>query len=177
MLGEQLVDALAMRHDALQERIDALEARVAGLPSSGGAGTPSHAASRSALLPSGRLGSSPTRLTGRRDFSSEPWADDFDPSHAGMWSVVLTPVTKLTRFLWRIISFLLYRNPSASSAVLILRRLLLDISFVLCVFLLARRVWRRSGVRRREVFAALQGVWGALVGSNIPQRLMADKAV
>jgi len=60
--------------------------------------------------------------------------------------------------------------------MIIIRRLCLDVSFLVCVVALIGALWRKSGVRRREVKAALVVLWRAIVGSK-PQRSLVDQGV
>jgi hypothetical protein len=63
---------------------------------------------------------------------------------------------------------------------MIVRRLIFDVSFLVCVVAVIGAVWRRSGVRRREVKAALVVLWRALIGSSggsIRPRSTVDRAV
>ena len=124
--------------------------------------------------------------------SSSLWAwitefdvEYFDWDHMGLWSVMLAPLARTTKFLAQIVAFLLARRPQGagrgermSPGVVVLRRLILDASFVLCVLLVGRKMWRKSGVRRREVVGALKAVWAAIVGSNAGAgRVLIDKSV
>lgn len=52
----------------------------------------------------------------------------------------------------------------------------MDLSFLVCVVAIIKAVWKRSGVRRREVKAALVVLWRAIVGSTVP-RSLSDRGV
>lgn len=67
------------------------------------------------------------------------------------------------------------RNENRSPTLIIVRRLCLDVSFLLCVLALVRTIWKRSGVRRREVRAALIVLWRALLGTK--ERVLVDRGV
>jgi len=120
---------------------------------------------------------------------SARWVSEFDAGyfdweHMGLWSTFLAPVARLTKFLLRIVSFLVARRqrsgPGAalSPGLVVLRRLLLDMSFVLCAVFVGRRLWSRSGIRRREVVHALAGVWSAIVGrGSTTARVLVDRGV
>ncbi|KAL5530477.1 hypothetical protein ACEPAF_6735 [Sanghuangporus sanghuang] len=175
---ERAVENVQAHLSALQERMDIIEDRSFGVTpyaSFGGSG--------------GRRGSplgspygSYFGAGGRgRGYESSLWRwlsrfDEgyFDWEHMGLWSVVLSPLARVTKYLGRILVFLLARRDrdglrrrGLSPGMAILRRLLLDASFVLFVLYIARRAWRRSGVRRREVILAVKGVWRAIRGQGI----------
>jgi len=67
-------------------------------------------------------------------------------------------------------------NENRSPSAIIVRRLCLDVSFLVCVLGLVRVIWKRSGVRRREVHAALVVLWRAILGSK-PDRVMVDRGI
>ncbi|TDL29164.1 hypothetical protein BD410DRAFT_779490 [Rickenella mellea] len=173
---ERAVESVQAHLAALQERIETLEAGALG-------GTPFQ--SRSSLLPS--RGTSLLRRSGNGGMLPiQPSTGfglfdiDFDLEHMGMWSVVLQPLARLTRYLLRLLAFLSHRDTGLTPGMVILRRLLLDVSFFMCIAMLGRAAWRKSGVRRREVVYALKGLWGAVVGrsgTNSPVRVMVDRAV
>jgi hypothetical protein len=50
--------------------------------------------------------------------------------------------------------------------MIIVRRLCLDVSFFLCVIAIIGAMWRKSGVRRREVKNALVALWKAILGKK-----------
>ena len=58
----------------------------------------------------------------------------------------------------------------------IIRRLVLDASFMIALYMAARAGWRASGMRRREVLKALRLVWLALLGGK-PKRVLVDRGV
>ncbi|KAI1789031.1 ACBP-domain-containing protein [Ganoderma leucocontextum] len=99
----------------------------------------------------------------------------WDVDDMGMWSFVLHPLARAFRLFRQVMAFL-SNSEGRSPTFVVVRRLFLDISFVLCFFALFRAGWRRSGVRRREVVAALQGLWRAIAGHQVP-RHMVDRAV
>ena len=78
-------------------------------------------------------------------------------------------------------AILFSRDETRSPAKAIVRRLVLDVSFLLAVLAVIRALWKRSGVRRREVKAALVILWKALIGASGARssqyRSMSDKAV
>ena len=89
----------------------------------------------------------------------------------GMWSLVLQPVSRLQVRFRRFMDFIMY-NDNRSPTLVVVRRLFLDISFVLCFLAVFKLGWRRSGVRRREVSAALRGLWRAIVGHQAPRHMV-----
>lgn len=58
--------------------------------------------------------------------------------------------------------------------MIIIRRLCLDVSFLLCVIAVVGAIWRKSGNRRREVRAALVVLWRAVVGDGRSRRVVAN---
>lgn len=92
-----------------------------------------------------------------------------------MWAIVLNPLSSVVERFRQLMEFLAY-NPDRSPGLLVVRRLFLDVSFLLCLLTVLRMTWRRSGVRRREVVHALKGVWWAIVGHQRPKALV-DKAI
>jgi hypothetical protein len=98
----------------------------------------------------------------------------------GLWSLVLNPLSRGVDQVkeWAI---LFSRDETRSPAKTIIRRLALDVSFLLVVLAVIRALWRRSGVRRREVKSALVILWKALIGASGARsshhRSMSDKAV
>jgi hypothetical protein len=63
-----------------------------------------------------------------------------------------------------------------SPTFVVLRRLFLDISFILCTLTLIKTMWRKTGVRRRAVNAAIRALWWAIIGRT-PARDMADRGI
>ena len=169
---------------ALQERLESLEASaVLGTPPPMGASGTSPYNSRLSLHSQGG--------GGRRGDPSKrpplpthiPWYLRWDPSdfgweHMGMWSLVLSPAARTTRFLLRVLAFLLPRHSEKplSPGLLVFRRVLLDVSFTLCMFAVARKLWKRSGMKQGEVTVALQGLWTAIAGSR-GDRILVSKGV
>ncbi|KAI0346887.1 ACBP-domain-containing protein [Trametopsis cervina] len=126
--------------------------------------------STSSLVNTGR-GRSPRGSTSPHGAPDGPW----DLEHMGMWALVLNPVSSVTARFKQLMAFLAY-HPDRSPGMLIIRRLFLDISFLLCLLTLIRVSWRKSGIRRREVVYALKGVWWAIVGHKRP-KILVDAAV
>lgn len=152
---ERAIENVQAHLAALTERLEVLESRgshVWGIqPSS------SHVA---------RPSVSPTWPGGRRSPYDAP-RDSliWDLEDMGLWTYLIRVVSRFRSVLRYLGSFLAHsdnRNP----AMIIIRRLFLDVSFVLFVLCVARLGWRRSGVRRREVLAALRSLGRALVGAS-----------
>ncbi len=91
-----------------------------------------------------------------------------------MWSLVLNPISRGVEHLRELAKFF-SKNEHRSPSAIILRRLCLDASFLLCVLAFMRILWKKSGVRRREVYAALVVLWNAILGTK--HRTMVDTGV
>jgi len=89
---------------------------------------------------------------------------DLDFDDMGLWSLVLKPLLRGLSSLQRLLWFFLRSEQNRTPVLIVVRRLLLDISFVFAVLGLLRAAWKKSGVRRREVGAALLVLWGAVTG-------------
>lgn len=94
----------------------------------------------------------------------------------GMWSLVLNPASRGLDRLRELVAFFV-RNEHRSPSLIIVRRLCLDVSFLLFVLGSIRVLWKKSGVRRREVYVALVVLWRAILGSSKPSRVMVDRGV
>ncbi|KAF8709497.1 Acyl CoA binding protein, partial [Rhizoctonia solani] len=101
---------------------------------------------------------------------------NIDPRSFGAWSVILTPLARSvvsTRQMLQVVR----RNPT----MIIIRRLMLDISFLLALLAVIRACWRRFGGRRHEVISALGGIWVALVNggkaSARRERILVDRGI
>lgn len=120
--------------------------------------------------------SAPGRVSPRWTVSSSAARPRYDLDDMGMWSVVMRPMARVINLLRYVLSFLAHGSQSRSPAVVVVRRLFLDISFMLCMLAVTRIAWRRSGMRRREVMFALGGLWRAVAGERPPRRLV-DRGV
>jgi len=86
----------------------------------------------------------------------------------GLWALVLKPLLHNLSFLRRFLLFFLGGGNNKSPILVVIRRLCLDLSFVMVVLGVLRTIWLKTGTRRREVVAALIVLWGALTGRRIP---------
>lgn len=154
---ERSVERLQTQLAAVTERLGTLESRSLifsksqlGPPMPLGAGTSSWL--------SGQGGTQPSA------FDAPQW----DIDDLGMWSLILNPLSRgIVRL--REVAIFFARNEHRSPSMTIVRRLCLDVSFLLSVITIVRGLWIRSGVRRREVKIALIILWRAIVGSTTPR--------
>jgi len=156
---ERVLGIIQVNLQALKERLEALE----------------NMAHRST---SSLIGSrSPGQMTGQGNSLSGARSDDrhFNVDDMGMWSILLSPLSRVAGSLRYLLDFLA-SSETRSPTFIVIRRLFLDISFLLCVLACMRLMWRRTGIRRKEVLAALGGVWRAILGHKKP-RMLVDKAV
>jgi hypothetical protein len=108
-----------------------------------------------------------------------------DLSHLGLWSYVLTPIARLLRSLSGLLRFLLGRRYATvprrgdrppNPILMVMRRLVLDSSFIFAAYVLYRLLWRKSGGRRQEIQRALKALWSAMVG-RVETRVLVDHGV
>ncbi|KAG8855878.1 hypothetical protein FRB96_006700 [Tulasnella sp. 330] len=163
---ERAIEAMQTSLAALHERIDGLE---------------------TSLLEGGHEGSIPPMGPGRRGISnsprrgasrpSSPFLLPFDPTQTGAWSIILRPLYIVVLRFRRLLHFMAYPpDPQSSTArLIVVRRLLLDATFLVFVMAVIRSIWRITGMRRKEVQKALIGVWHAVTGRRV--RVLIDKAV
>lgn len=147
---EHSVERLQIQLAAMTERLETLETRSLSL-------------SKSNLGPPMPPGSS-SWLSGQGQ-SSALESLQWDIDDLGMWSLVLNPLSRGIVRLRELASFFA-RNEHRSPSMTIVRRLCLDVSFLLSAVFILRSLWIRSGVRRREVKFALIILWRAMVGSH-----------
>lgn len=157
---ERAVESVQASLAALRERLEGLEAISYG---------------SNASFPARGIGSGSSPLGNGGGHGT------WDPSNIGLWSLVLVPLTRLANQ-FRYVLILLTKPPpppvrgrSGSNLHAIVRRLVLDASFVLTLAAVFHTVWRRTGIRRREVYKALKLVWIALMGRK--ERIMVDRGV
>ncbi|PFH52618.1 hypothetical protein AMATHDRAFT_139661 [Amanita thiersii Skay4041] len=149
---ERAVESMQAHIAALTERIETLEASSRYL-------------SRSLAPPSSR-GTSPNNGRAR---------PQWDINDLGLWSIVLNPVSNTVDAIRNAIRFLA-RDEARSPFAVVVRRLCLDFSFLLCAVVITRFLWRESGSRRKEVRAALKMLWRAVLGTR-QRRIMVDEGV
>jgi len=144
---------------ALTERIESLETRVI-------------ARSFNGASPKG--GASPRWLGGRGSPHAPADGPRWDIEDLGLWSTLLVPLYRGVCYVrhWAVF---FAQDENRSPAKIVVRRLCLDVSFLMAVVATVGWFWRRSGVRRRAVRAALVVLWQALVGHK-PARRMLHKA-
>ncbi|KAJ7873275.1 hypothetical protein B0H14DRAFT_3860091 [Mycena olivaceomarginata] len=147
---------------ALSERIESLESFSGRL-------------SRSRTSVSPRVGGSPGWGPGRGSPGYGRDTHQWDLDDLGMWSLVANPIARGIEALREATTFFA-RDENRSPTAMIVRRLALDTSFLLCVLAVIRALWKKSGVRRREVNAALLALWRAILGTKKP-RVMVDRGV
>lgn len=158
---EQAVESVQAHLAAITERLELLE----------------HATHRSAAS----ISPYDARSPGRRRGSGSPvggWAGDahrWDLNDMGLWTLLLRPLARVTALFEQLMAFLAH-NENRSPTLVVVRRLFLDISFLLCMLALLRMAWRKSGMRRRNVLYALRHLWSAIIGSEVP-RVLIDRGV
>ena len=111
--------------------------------------------------------SSPRTSSGRgspADSRSVSQVSEWDIEDMGLWTLVLKPLFRNLSYLQRLLVFFLKGGQDRSPVLVIVRRLCLDISFVMVVLSLLRTVWIKSGTRRKEVGTALTILWAAVTG-------------
>jgi hypothetical protein len=157
---ERAIERIQTQLAALSERIGIMESQsfvIQPLTSSPGP-------SRSSPVFAGR--GSPN---GARDIIP------FDLDEMGLWAIVFRGLARVLRTL-RQFAMLLANGEGRSPTFIVLRRLFLDLSFIFCTLALIKMVWRRTGVRRREIKAAIRVLWWAIVGKT-PARSMVDRGI
>lgn len=93
-----------------------------------------------------------------------------DLDELGMWSLVLRPLYQGLEKLRNLVYFFA-RSENHSPMLIVIRRLCLDASFLACLLICVKLLWKKSGIRRREIRAALVILWSAILGSK-PQKAM-----
>ena len=158
---ERAIENVQTHLAALTERMDSFETRA-------------HRSSSSLVSPSGMrsprwLGSS--RGLSPLGYSREPYTFE----EMGMWSLVLNPLSTVVARIQRFMDFLLH-NDTRSPALVVVRRLVLDVSFLLCLLATVRLAWRRSNSRRQTLLDILKNIWFIVVGHQVPRTLV-DRGV
>lgn len=144
---ERAVENVQSHLAALSERLETLEISQSSI--------------RARPATSPRDSHSPNR------FGSAPSSGEliYDLDDMGLWSLVLQPLAKLLGSVRRAAAFLAV-NENRSPTFVVIRRLFLDLSFVLAVLAVAKVGWRRTGLRRKEIYIALGVLWGAVTGGR-----------
>lgn len=151
---ERAVEHVQAHLAALTERLAVLESRSihnSALSSHNGSPRRTSYSYEGGLAGSGRLSRRAT----------------WDLNDLGMWSYILKPLYRALSFLYKSAHFFA-SDESRSPTKMIVRRLCLDISFLLCVIAILGAFWRKSGMRRREVKVALVVLGRAMAGSRVP---------
>ncbi|PVF93197.1 ACBP-domain-containing protein [Serendipita vermifera] len=187
---ERAVESMQASLAALHERLEALE-NTLSYSTSIGTGLP--AGSRTSIVSHGRNSSSPNG--GRRGGGASPThggtaGASWDPSNMGLWSLVLRPLTRVEHNFRELFHFLIHsddesgnelvsfgmRRKERSPILLVVRRLFLDLSFIICCLIVLKSIWRKTQLRRRDVYLALGEVWRAILGQKKP-RVMVSTGV
>lgn len=159
---ERAVENLQTHFAALSERIESLES--------------AHIRSSTSLVSQNGSNSEQWRLYGRGvSPSGRGESHHWDVNDMGMWSLVLDPLSRIVARFRQLMEFIMY-NENRSPTFVVIRRLFLDISFLLCLLATVKMAWSRSGVRRKEIMRACQGLWWAIVGRK-QQRILVHRAV
>lgn len=148
---ERTIEFVQTQLAALSERIESIELHSSGTQPFASSPGPSRSSGRSP--------------SGSRDVT--PW--NFD--EMGLWAIVFKSMARVLASLRQIAEFL-SDSEGRSPTFVVVRRLFLDLSFIICTLALAKTVWSRTGVRRREVGVAIRALWCAVVGKT-PARGMA----
>lgn len=144
---ERVVEDVQSHLTALSERLETLEI--------------SRPSVRTRAANSPRDSNSPNRFGS----SSSPGGLIFDLDDMGLWSLVLQPLARLLGSVRGIAAFLAM-NENRSPTFVVIRRLFLDLSFVLTVLAIAKVGWRRTGLRRKNIYIALGALWKAVIGGR-----------
>lgn len=156
---ERAIEIIQTQLAALSERIEIIESHSFSTQPLGSSPGPSRSSPTFA-------GSSPN---GVRDVVS--W--NFD--EMGLWAVVFKSLARMLKSI-REFAIFFSNNEGRSPTFVVVRRLFLDISFILCMLTLIKTIWRRTGARRRAVSVAMRALWWALLGKT-PARDMADRGI
>ena len=153
---ERAVESVQASLAALRERMDSLEGSHSNASLARGSASP---------------------IGGLNNYSNLSASLNWDPSEMGLWSIIFVPLSKIFSRLQYISLILLTPTPKGRGNTLrsIMRRMVLDATFLWVVFLALRSIWRKTGIRRREVNRALKLVIIALLGRK--ERVMVDKGV
>lgn len=152
---ERALESMQASLAALHERLESIESAAHGERE----GSPILSGARSRQ--NSGVGGRPRRAR---------WAEGW-----GMWGVVFSPITYMLSLTQRSIGFVLSNEAFRRSPVLaIVRRLFLDLSFLLTLAALARYAWRRSGLTKGDVKRLLLHAWAIAQGRDGRPRALAD---
>ena len=113
------------------------------------------------------------RWSGHISPSGRPHSGEWDPSNMGFWSLLAQPLARLQHNLQYFVVFLTSPDAKTMGPVLmIVRRLLLDASFVLFVAWVLRFGWRRTRDWRKDIHEAWKHV-----RTRKGKRVLVDKGV
>jgi len=156
---ERAVENMQASIAALHERMEALERYAA-------VGRGRGSVSASSLHDS-------RRWSGHISPSGRPHSGEWDASNMGFWSLLLQPLARLQHNLQYLVDFL--TNPDAKTMgplLMIVRRLLLDASFVMFVGWVLRLGWRGTQDWRKDILEAWKHV-----RTGKGKRILVDKGV
>lgn len=145
---EMVVENIQAHLTALRERIDSLEASVT-------------LQSQRSIVSMHSMASSGRGSSSRNQTEPLEWNID----DMGLWTYVLQPLALGIKPLKRVLIFLCCGD-RRSLVLMIIRRLCLDVSFMLVVLALLRAIWKKSRARRRAINVALGILWAALTGNH-----------
>ncbi|KZO94900.1 hypothetical protein CALVIDRAFT_538663 [Calocera viscosa TUFC12733] len=155
---ERALESMQASLAALHERLESIESAAIGEQE----GSP---------ILSGARGRQNSGVGGRP--RRPQWAEGW-----GMWGIVLSPFTYLISVVQRSIGFILSNEAFRRSPVLaIVRRLFLDLSFLLTLAALARYGWRRSGLTKRDVKRLVLHAWATATNRHRHPRALAHAGV
>ena len=194
MTLETTIENVQAHLAALTERLDILESSSSSLPKSTSSfllkPSPPKSTTHSDFLflsstTAGGAGVAPTTAHGRSSSSSSSPLHayrEWDPNSnhdLGLWSHVLNPLARLVSGLRRLVWLLLASDDATkrSPVMVVMRRLSLDISFLVCLLVLLRALWKKSRLWRREVKIALVVLWRAIVGTRTLMRSLQERGV
>lgn len=144
---ERAVEDVQSHLAALSERLETLEI------------------TRSSVRPRAANSSRDSNSPNRFGSSSSTAALVFDLDDMGLWSLILQPLARLLTSVRGVAAFLAV-NETRSPTFVVIRRLFLDLSFVLAILAIAKVGWKRTGLRRKNIYVALGVLWKAVIGGR-----------
>ena len=135
---ERAIEAIQTQLGALSERIELIELQSSGT----------------------RQTASPRDCQGPLVLLVDPATAFLGTSTKWDWAIVFKGMARVLASLRQLAVFL-SDSEGRSPTFVVVRRLLLDISSILCALALAKTIWKRIGVRRRRVNAAIRALWWA----------------